>query len=115
VSRSQEAPADRVINILVAEDNRADVYLIREAITAANMSVTVQVVRDGEQATDAFDATDRDDSLPCPDLVILDINLPKKSGTEVLNRMVRVDDAARQWSLSFPPQIPRTTALRSRS
>lgn len=66
------------------EDNRADIHLIRDAIAASQIPSSVQVVRDGEQATDVFDKADREEAAACPDLVILDINLPKKEGSQVL-------------------------------
>jgi chemotaxis family two-component system response regulator Rcp1 len=69
------------------EDNRADVYLIREAIRSAKLDVAFEVCTDGEEATRIFDHLDEDASAPCPGLVILDINLPKKSGGEVLQHM----------------------------
>jgi two-component system, chemotaxis family, response regulator Rcp1 len=71
------------------EDNKADVFLIREAIDAAKLNVEMHVVRDGEKAILFFDEADRDESAPCPDLVIIDINLPKKHGGEVLQYMRR--------------------------
>ena len=74
-------------SILVVEDNRADVFLIRETIEATGIKVPVHVVNDGEEATRFFDSADRDDSAPCPSLVILDINLPKKHGTQVLQHL----------------------------
>jgi chemotaxis family two-component system response regulator Rcp1 len=73
--------------ILVVEDNRADVFLIRESIAAACTGVTLFVVQDGEKAIRFFEEADRDASAPCPDVVILDINLPRKSGAEVLSQM----------------------------
>ncbi len=69
------------------EDNLADVYLIRAAIQAANIHAEIEVVKDGEQATRFFDDADRDGTVPCPSLVILDINLPRKQGGEVLQHM----------------------------
>jgi DNA-binding response OmpR family regulator len=45
------------------------------------------VVRDGYAATNFFDAADADPSAPCPDLILLDLNLPKKSGAEVLKHL----------------------------
>jgi two-component system, chemotaxis family, response regulator Rcp1 len=73
--------------ILIVEDNRADVYLIREAIRSAKLNVAFEVCGDGEEAMRRFDQMDADASAPCPGLVILDINLPKKSGGEVLQHM----------------------------
>lgn len=73
--------------ILVVEDNAADVFLIREAIAASGIRAGIHSVRDGEQATKFFDDADRDGSAPCPNLVILDINLPKKHGIEVLRHL----------------------------
>jgi len=75
--------------VLVVEDNEADVFLIQEAIVAKKLPMTLHVVRDGEQAMRYFDEADGDVSAPCPALVILDINLPKKQGSEVLKHMRR--------------------------
>lgn len=75
--------------MLVVEDNTADIVLIREAIQAADLGVAIDVVKDGEQARRFFDRLDSDASIPCPRLVILDINLPRWSGSEVLKHMRR--------------------------
>ena len=72
---------------MIVDDNAADVFLIREAITAANVQGDISVLKDGEQAIQALDEWDKDDVLSCPDLVILDINLPKRLGSEVLQHM----------------------------
>lgn len=75
--------------ILLIEDNRADVYLIQEAIRCAGIDGDLQVLSDGEKAMQALTLLERDPSLPCPNLVILDINLPKRPGNEVLQHMRR--------------------------
>jgi DNA-binding response OmpR family regulator len=75
--------------VLIVEDNEADVFLIQEAIEAKKLPVALHVVKDGEQAIQYFDRRDADVSSPCPSLVILDINLPKKQGSEVLRHMRR--------------------------
>lgn len=69
------------------EDNRADVFLIQEALAAANLGATIHFVQDGERAIEFFERADRDEAAPRPDLLILDINLPKKHGGEVLKHM----------------------------
>ena len=51
------------------------------------LRVPVHVAKDGEEATHFFDMADRDASAPRPSLVILDINLPKKSGIQVLQHL----------------------------
>jgi chemotaxis family two-component system response regulator Rcp1 len=76
-------------DVLIVEDNDADAFLIQEAIEAKKLPVALHVVKDGEQATRYFDRADGDASAPCPSLVILDINLPKKQGAEVLRHMRR--------------------------
>ena len=73
--------------MLIVEDNETDVLLIREAIDASYPGLTVDVVKDGDQAVRFFDRLDRNSSMPCPDLLILDINLPKRPGSEVLKHM----------------------------
>lgn len=69
------------------EDNRADVFLIRESIESACPDAILHVISDGDKAIEYFEQTDRDESAPGPALVILDINLPKKPGHVVLDRM----------------------------
>ena len=64
-------------------------FLICEAIESASLNADVQVFSDGEKAISFFDRLDHDESLAHPALVIIDINLPKKQGGEVLEHMRR--------------------------
>jgi chemotaxis family two-component system response regulator Rcp1 len=73
--------------ILIVEDNRLDVYLIHDALQKAGVSADIQVVADGQAATAFFDQADADENAPCPTLILLDMNLPKKSGAEVLKHL----------------------------
>ena len=66
------------------EDNKADLFLIREAIEGAQLGARLQVIHDGETAVQYFEQVERDASVPCPALVLIDINLPRKNGAEVL-------------------------------
>jgi chemotaxis family two-component system response regulator Rcp1 len=63
------------------------VYLIQRAIEGTNLPIDFHVLRDGQQAVQFFDQADADPGKPCPDIVILDINLPKKQGGDVLKHM----------------------------
>jgi chemotaxis family two-component system response regulator Rcp1 len=51
--------------------------------------VNLHVVSDGERAIEFIEAAEYDESSPCPELALLDLNLPKKSGLEVLARIRR--------------------------
>jgi DNA-binding response OmpR family regulator len=82
-----EQSANKRPHILIVEDNRADVFLIRSAIITAHLEADVHVVNDGESAVAFFAGRDNDGTLPAPDLVLIDINLPKKHGSEVLMRL----------------------------
>ena len=73
--------------ILLAEDNAGDVFLVREALRAHDVAVNLHVVRDGESAIQFIEAAERDAGSPCPQLALLDLNLPRKSGLEVLARL----------------------------
>jgi CheY-like chemotaxis protein len=74
-----------VTRILLAEDNPADVYLLREALAANDgAGIELIVVSDGEQAIDYLSSPGQDGRPRVLDLVVLDLNLPKSDGGEVL-------------------------------
>ncbi len=72
---------------MIVEDSKTDAFLIREAIERCSISAHIDVLRDGHAATKYFDAADANESAPCPDLILLDLNLPKLSGDEVLKHL----------------------------
>ncbi len=67
--------------ILVIEDNMGDVLLIREALKAGGIPAQVDVLRDGEEAQRAFETME---AIAAPDLIILDLNLPRVGGMTLL-------------------------------
>ena len=72
------------IHILLAEDNEGDILLTREAFANSKILVNLSIVKDGKEAIDFLTKEGaHTNSLP-PDLILLDINLPKQNGHEVL-------------------------------
>jgi two-component system, chemotaxis family, response regulator Rcp1 len=67
------------MRLLLVEDNEADVVLMQEALREAEVEHELEVAYDGEQALAALRH-----ARPLPDLVLLDLNLPRKDGREVL-------------------------------
>ena len=71
--------------VLLVEDNSDDVFLLREALKLHNLAVELLVIDDGEKAIDWILQNDAaGERHVSPSAVILDINLPKKTGAEVL-------------------------------
>lgn len=77
----------RPFDILIAEDNEDDILLIREAFEEVNMINRVAVVRDGEEALAYLRGEGPFKESPLPGMVLLDINMPKKTGLEVLTEI----------------------------
>jgi chemotaxis family two-component system response regulator Rcp1 len=73
-----------VFQLLIVEDNRADVFVIQEAIREYKIPAVLHVVDDGEKAISFLERAATDESAPCPQMLLLDLNLPKKTGLEVL-------------------------------
>lgn len=73
--------------IMLAEDNPADVALVNEAIQLHQLAAVLHVFNDGEKAFEFIRRAEDDDSAPCPTLALLDLNLPKKNGVEILERL----------------------------
>jgi CheY-like chemotaxis protein len=73
--------------VLLVEDSPADIYIVRESLKKHMKEVNLQVLNDGEKAFALIEAAESDDSAPSPALLILDLNLPKRSGQEILQRV----------------------------
>ncbi len=76
--------ATRPIEILLVEDNPGDVRLTKEALKDAKVLNNVHVVADGVEALDFLRRQGKHTGAVRPDLILLDLNLPKKDGREVL-------------------------------
>jgi two-component system, chemotaxis family, response regulator Rcp1 len=72
------------INILLVEDNPGDADLAREALESSKFNNNLQVVDDGEKAMAFLHREGPYSDAPRPDLILLDLNLPKKDGRQVL-------------------------------
>jgi two-component system, chemotaxis family, response regulator Rcp1 len=77
----------RNIIILFVEDNPGDVRLIQEILGEARVNYTLAVAEDGEVALDMLKKTGKYARATRPDLILLDLNLPKKRGLEVLREI----------------------------
>jgi two-component system, chemotaxis family, response regulator Rcp1 len=90
--------------ILLIEDNRADIRLIQEALKATGADYQITVARDGMEAMTYLQSLVGQTVLLPPDLILLDLNLPKKDGREVLAEIKANPD------LMYIPVIVLTTS-----
>ena len=80
----------RPMEILMVEDDLEDAGLTIEALRRGQVACRISLVRDGEEAMEFLYRQGKYRRVPLPDLILLDLNLPKKSGREVL-ALVRAD------------------------
>jgi two-component system, chemotaxis family, response regulator Rcp1 len=95
---------DSALQLLLVEDNLGDVRLTIEAFREANSDVRLHVAADGVEAMDFLHQRGAHADAPRPDLILLDLNLPKMDGREVLARL-KSDD-----SLKLIPTLILTTS-----
>jgi CheY-like chemotaxis protein len=87
--------ATQPIEILLVEDNPGDADLARVALGRSEVPNTLSVVDDGEKAMDYLRREGAYPGVPRPDLILLDLNLPRKDGREVLAE-VKVDPSLKR-------------------
>ncbi|HET9370070.1 MAG TPA: response regulator [Vicinamibacterales bacterium] len=77
------------IDILLVEDNPGDARLTREALAVSKVKNTLHHVRDGEEAMAFLRREGSHSHAPQPDMILLDLNLPRRDGREVLEDIKR--------------------------
>ena len=94
------------VEILLVEDNEDDIIIIQEVFVDMKLATNVNTVRDGEEALAYLQRKGKYKVARVPDLVLLDINMPKMNGYEVLERMKK------EPRLQSLPVIMLTTSQR---
>jgi len=74
----------RTVTLLIMEDNPTDVMIMREALISAQVRVDLHVAQDGVTGMDFLRRLGTHSQAPRPDLILLDLNMPRKDGQEVL-------------------------------
>ena len=77
--------SDKTLKILLVEDNPGDVRLVLEALKSIKKEYDINIVMDGKEAIDYLRKKDKFTEVPRPDIILLDLNLPKINGFEVLS------------------------------
>jgi CheY-like chemotaxis protein len=73
--------------VLLVEDNATDVFVIKEALERSGLDLNLRIARNGQEALLYLQELERAEKPSCPALVLLDLNLPKVGGLEVLRRL----------------------------
>lgn len=83
---------EKALEILVVDDNPGDVRLVVETLKEGTLEHKISVAYDGEEALQFLHKEGRYAGAPTPEIVLLDLKLPKKSGLEVLSEMRKKDE-----------------------
>lgn len=88
----ENSPINGTIHILLIEDSKSDVTLIKEFLKETNTNYVLHVANDGVKALKFMHACCKHTTNYCPDIIILDLNLPRINGIEVLKEIKHNND-----------------------
>ena len=94
MSSNEKQHNSRIINVLLVEDSPSDAILTIRAIESASTTCNIQHVVDGEVALETLQKL-MDEKQPLPDVILLDLNLPRMNGQELLER-IRAHESLRR-------------------
>ena len=106
---------NKPIDILLVEDNEADIKLTLIAFESGELKNNIHVVRDGEEAINYIFRKDEfhdNDKYPIPDIILMDINIPKFNGFAVLKVVTSPPTIITSWASSACFWLPDTGASR---
>ena len=86
-TETAELERSQCINVLLVDDDIADVELARESLEACKLALDLNVVYDGQEAVDYLFKRGKYSTAITPDIILLDLNMPRKGGREVLNEI----------------------------
>ena len=92
MTRDEQQPP---VQVLLIEDNPGDVRLLQEAFRELHANIRIQVAKDGAEGIAVVEKKASEGPNACPDLILLDLNLPKISGHDVLERIKSNPDTRR--------------------
>jgi two-component system, chemotaxis family, response regulator Rcp1 len=95
---------DGIVQILLVEDNPGDIRLTQEALKDSHVKNYLNIVKDGVEAIEFLRKIGKYEEKPTPDLILLDLNLPRKDGREVLAE-IKTDE-----NLKMIPVVILTTS-----
>ncbi len=98
----------KIVDILLVEDSKSDAYLTCETLSTSKIAHQIHWVKNGVEAIDFLQQEGDYTKAPRPDLILLDLNLPKKNGREVLVHIKKDED------LKTIPTIVLTTSVDER-
>jgi CheY-like chemotaxis protein len=104
--------AENPLRILIAEDNPADSYLIRQAFSRENTACDLRVMEDGDEVLQYLMKSGEAQESSVPDIIVLDLNLPKRDGAELL-ATIRANAILKHVAVAIVSSSPEEVAMKS--